>query len=46
VEIPNSVKKERILKAIEDINIHGVPERRRSIKYDLLNGITSYLSRA
>lgn len=42
MEIHASVKKERILKAIEYIDIHGVPERRRSIKYDLLFNGTLY----
>ncbi|MGG3467344.1 HNH endonuclease [Neobacillus pocheonensis] len=40
--IPNDEKKERVLKAIDHIDIHGVPERRRSIKYDLLFNGTLY----
>jgi hypothetical protein len=42
MEFPNRVKKERLLKAIEYIDVYGIPERRRSIKYYLLFNGTLY----
>jgi 5-methylcytosine-specific restriction enzyme A len=42
VSIPNNIKKERILNAIEYIDVHGVPERRLSKKYELLFNGTLY----
>ncbi|MCU5303194.1 hypothetical protein OCE40_15005 [Bacillus toyonensis] len=40
--IPKNITKEHILKVIDYIDVHGVPERRHSTKYDLLFNGTLY----